>query len=224
MAEPPRTALLLGATGLVGSHVLRLLAHDDRWSQVVTLGRRPMDLVSANHEHHVLDFDHMTEHAEWFACDDVFCCLGTTAKQTPNTDAYRRVDLGYPFTAAQLAQSQGATQYLLVSALGADPSSRIFYNRLKGEAEQALRTVDLESLSMFRPSLLTGDRDETRLGEQVGEVVLTLTRPFLLGPLRKYRPTPAETLARVVVEVAAERPAGAHVWEADAILARATRA
>lgn len=215
------TALLLGATGLVGSHVLPLLVADDRWTRVVTLGRRPMDALAAKHVHHTLDLDRMAAQPELFACDDLFCALGTTAKQTPDEAAYRRIDHDYPLEAARLAHANGATQYLLVSSLGASPRSRLFYTRLKGEVEKAVGAIGFESLSLFRPSQLTGERKEARRGEAQALAVLRVLRPLLIGPLRRYRPTPAEALARVMVDVAAARPPGRHVLEADVILRRA---
>ncbi len=217
----PRTALILGATGLVGGHVLRLLAADARWNRVITLGRRTMEPASATHIHHVIDFDEMDVHTEHFACDDMFCCLGTTIKQAGSKEAFRRVDFGFPVEAAYLAKAQGASQFLLVSSLGANAKSRIFYNGVKGEVERALTEVDFDSLAIFRPSLLAGDRAEHRIGENFGTLALALARPLLVGPFRKYRATPAHDLARVMIDVAGERAAGRTIFEADAIMARA---
>ena len=221
MTEAARTALLLGATGLVGGQVLQLLVEEDRWNHVVTLGRRALAPAAANHVHHVIDFDNIDGHAEHFACDGVFCCLGTTIKKAGSEEAFRRVDFDYPVEAAHLAHAQGATQYLLVSSLGANSKSRFFYNRLKGAVEQALRGAGFASLGLFRPSLLTGDREEYRRSEAISAVGLTLAKPLLLGPFHKYRATPANTLARVMVDVAADSPTGATVYEADNIMARA---
>jgi uncharacterized protein YbjT (DUF2867 family) len=218
-----RTAVLLGATGLVGGHALRLLAHDGRWDRVVTLDRRPLATASARHAPHVVDVGRLAEHADLLAGDDLFCCLGTTMKQAGSEEAFRRVDLEIPAEAARLAHGRGAGQMLLVSALGADPNSRIFYNRTKGEAEAAVRAVGFESVGLFRPSLLTGDRDEGRPGEQAAAVALRVVSPLLLGPLSSLRPTPAEAVARALVAVAAERPAGVRVYGPGEIKARAGR-
>jgi len=212
-----RTALLLGASGLVGGHTLALLAHDARWSRVVTLGRRPLATASATHEDHVVDFSRLDEQAALFTCNDLFVCLGTTMAQAGSEEAFRSVDLELPFQAAQLAHAEGATQALLVSALGADPTSRIFYNRTKGEAERAVGEVGFEAVQIVRPSLLTGDREETRWGERIGLVALTLLRPLLVGPLARLRPTPAASVARTLVEIAARRPSGVHVYEPEDI-------
>ena len=215
------TALLLGSSGLVGSALLPLLLADGRWERVVTLGRRPVPPAAPHHEHHVLDFEHLTERPDLFACDDVFCCLGTTwRKAGASKNAFRLVDRDYPFEAAQLARGQGATQYLLVSSIGANPRSPFFYTRVKGEVEEALKAVGFESLSIFRPSQLAGERPEARRGEQRALAALKALRPLLVGPLRRYRETPADAVARAMAAVATERPPGVHVFERDAIVAR----
>ncbi|HYE96691.1 MAG TPA: hypothetical protein VD962_10815 [Rubricoccaceae bacterium] len=221
MADAPRTALLLGPTGLTGSHLLRLLAGDPRWARVVSVGRREVPSAGPSHIHHIIDFERLADHADVLHADDVFCALGATIKKARTEEAFRRIDLDYPFLIANVAREQGATQYLLVSALGADLKSRIWYNRLKAEAEEAIRSVGFPSYSIFRPSLLFGDREELRPKEWVMRGALALARPALLGRLRKYRPTPGAALARVMVEQAAAHPAGVHIIEAEVILDRA---
>ncbi len=219
------TALLLGATGLVGRHTLARLAHDARWSRVVTLDRRPLAPASPRHTSHVVDFERL-ENADpdvW-ACDDVFCAIGTTIRQAGSQAAFRHVDLDIPAHVAQRAHTAGARQMLLVSAMGADAGSRIFYNRTKGQAEAAVRGVGFATVHLLRPSLLTGDRAEARAGEQVGEAVLRLARPLLVGPLRNLRPTPAEDVAAALVALAAERKPGVHVYDPEQIRQRANAA
>ena len=209
----PRTALLLGATGLVGRHTLDLLAHDERWDRVVTLSRRPVDAVSERHQPEVLDFDELASAPERFACDDLICALGTTMKQAGSREAFRRVDYGYVVDAAVLAVAEGARQLVLVSAYGANARSRVFYNRVKGQTEDAVRQLGFESVGILRPSLLTGDRDESRTGEAIGERVLNVLTPLLRGPLRPLRPTPAQSVARALVELAARAAPGVTVLD-----------
>ncbi|HEX8385035.1 MAG TPA: NAD(P)H-binding protein [Rubricoccaceae bacterium] len=214
------TALLLGATGLVGRYTLARLAGDARWGRVVTLDRRAVPRASGTHEPHVVDFRRLgdVDPALW-TCDDVFCALGTTIKAAGSQAAFRRVDLEIPAEAARLARANGATQMLLVSSVGADAGSRIFYSRVKGEAEAAVRDAGFEAVQTVRPSLLTGDRDSPRAGEQVGEAVLGLLRPLLVGPLRNLRPTAADEVAAALVELAAAKRPGAHVYDPEAIRA-----
>ena len=218
MPDPPgRTALVLGATGLVGGHLLRALATDARWGRVVTLGRRPMATAGPGHEDHVVDFARLGEQAALFACDDLFCALGTTIKKAGSPEAFRRVDVEIPFEAAQLARSAGAEQVLLVTSLGADPGSRLLYPRSKGEVERAVAEVGFPAVQVFRPSLLAGDRDEVRWAERIALALARPLGPLLAGPLAAARPTEARDVARAMVAVAARRPRGVHVYDPSAI-------
>lgn len=214
-----RTALLLGATGLVGGLCLDRLLADERYRAVHTLGRRPLGRTHPKLTHHVLDFSRLEAHADAIRGQDVFCCLGTTRKQAGSKAQFRMVDEVYPFEIAKIALDQGSEQYLLVSALGADPRSMFFYNRVKGEAEDAISQLGFYGVYRFRPSLLTGDRDEARTGEEVAEAVLKATSFLLRGPLRKLRPTPARAVATALVEVARQRPGGVQTYEPERIRA-----
>lgn len=213
----PRTALLAGATGLVGAHCLeRLLAHD-AYAEVITLGRRPLVRSHPKLTHHVVDFETLEDHAAAIRGDDIFCCLGTTRKQAGSKEAFRRVDHDYPLQIAALALRNGATHYLLVSATGANPSSLFFYNRVKGEVEAALRALDYPTVSVMHPSLLTGDRDEKRTGEQVAEWLLDVFSFALRGPLARLRPTPADDVAAAMLAAAEAPTPGFHIYEPEAI-------
>ena len=211
MPDAPRTVLLLGATGLVGGHLLRRLVADGAWGRVVTVGRRPMPSAGEAHEHRVVPFEDWETRADLFRCSALACCLGTTIKQAGSQEAFRRVDHAMPLAAARIAREGGATACALVTAYGADPGSRIFYNRVKGEVERDVRGVGFRSLGLFRPSLLTGERDETRAGERAAEVVLGALRPLLLGPLRPLRPTPAADVALAMAEALRRPSPGARV-------------
>lgn len=216
-----RTVLLLGATGLVGGHALSFLASDPTWNRVVTLGRRGMDLASPTHEHHVVDFSRLGEYREQARCDTLAICLGTTIKTAGSQEAFRRVDLEIPLEAATLARDAGASRVALVSAYGADAGSRIFYNRVKGEAEDAIRDLGFESTTVLRPSLLDGDRGESRPGERIGLAVLGTLAPVLLGPLRPLRPTPARDVGAALAQSLREGTPGVTVLEPGAIRAMA---
>jgi uncharacterized protein YbjT (DUF2867 family) len=219
-----RTALVLGATGLVGGHCLELLLADPLWEQVRVLGRRPLGIEHAKLDEHLVDFDRLGSSAELFEVDAVFCCLGTTIREAGSRDAFRRVDYQYPVEAAQLAVSRGAQQYLLVSAIGADRGSRFFYNRVKGETERAVAQAGFASVVIARPSLLRGEREESRPGEQVGAVLLKLAAPLLLGPLAKYRAVHARDVARALVELAHGPADGVRIVESDELRALARAA
>ncbi len=214
-----RTALIAGATGLVGGHCLDLLLADDAYGAVVSLGRRPLRRTHPKLTHHVIDFDHLDAHADLVAGDDVFCCLGTTMRKAGSKEAFRRVDYDYPLALARVALGRGAEQYLLVSALGANPRSPFFYNRVKGEVERAVSALSFEGVYLFRPSLLTGERAEVRPGERQAEAVLNALSFLLRGPLRKYRPTPAHVVAAAMIAVAKDKPGGVRVYEPEAMRA-----
>ena len=151
---------ILGATGLVGRHTLDLLAADPHFTRVVVLARRkPGEAMAPRVEAHLVDFERLHERPDLLGVDMVICTLGTTIKAVGGSrDRFRAVDLGIPLAAARIAREQGARHFLLVSALGASVDSRFFYNRVKGELEDELRTLGYRSVTILRPSLLLGDR------------------------------------------------------------------
>jgi uncharacterized protein YbjT (DUF2867 family) len=212
-----RTALLLGASGLVGGHCLEWLLAESSYGRVVAPGRHRLDREHPKLEQRVVDFDRLHDHADLFSVDDVFCCLGTTIRKAGSREAFRRVDMQYPRDAARLAAEGGARQYLLVSAAGADPESRIFYNRVKGEAEGAVRELPFECIVLVRPSLLLGDRQERRAAERVAQIVMRPLAPLMLGPLARYRPVHASHVAAALVRLALERRPGVQVIESHQI-------
>jgi uncharacterized protein YbjT (DUF2867 family) len=212
-----RTALLLGATGLVGGHCLDLLLRDETYERVVTLGRRRIEREDAKLIQHIIDFDNLEEHANLFQAQDVFCCLGTTIKTAGSKEAFRKVDFTYPTEAARIASQNGAEQFLIVTASGANPKSFIFYNCVKGETEETIKKFSFKSVQIFRPSLLLGERKEYRFGERVGEKLLSVFKFLLVGGLRKYRPVQASEVAKAMVRMAKAKPQGVHVYECDRI-------
>jgi uncharacterized protein YbjT (DUF2867 family) len=212
-----RTAILLGATGLVGGHCLDLLLEDNAYARVVSLGRRKKGREHSKLEEHVLDFERLEDSRQFFRGDELFCCLGTTIKKAGSQDSFREVDFTYVREAARVASANGTAQFLLVSALGASASSSIFYNRTKGEAEEAVAGFPFSAVQIFRPSLLLGERGEFRLGERVAEKAMKLFSFLLAGPLRKYRAIQARAVAEAMIKVAHERPSGVNIFESDRI-------
>ena len=214
-----RTALLLGATGLVGGHCLDLLLTDPAYSKVVAPGRRLLSIEHQKLEQHVIDFERLQDFASVLSAQDVFCCLGTTIKKAGSKENFRRVDFTYQYEVARLASDSGAEQLLLISALGADARSRIFYNRVKGELEDAVSKLSFDGVNIFRPSLLLGERAEFRLGERVAELPMRYVSFLMVGPLKKYRPVEARAVAAAMLKVAKEHPAGVNIFESDRIRA-----
>lgn len=211
-----KTVLLLGATGLVGGHLLQGLLAADFCGRVITLTRSPVTTASEHSklDARIIDFEQPDGWRDQVAADQVICTLGTTIKKAGSRQAFRRVDFDYPLAMAQAARSLGCRHFMLVSAMGADPNSRVFYNRVKGELEAAILTLEFDSVSIFRPSLLLGDRREFRLGEALGQIMsrwLTFVIP------KAYRPIHAQTVADAILRIAARDPAGNRILTSAAI-------
>ncbi len=206
-----RKLILVGATGLVGRHVLRLALADDRVGAVVAPARRDPPghpKLSAPR----VDFERLPEAAEWWRADAVVCTLGTTMRTAGSREAFRRVDHDYPLAVARLARRHGTPAYVLNSALGADARSRIFYNRVKGELEEALAAQGFESLTFVRPGLIGGERDEFRRGERMMLPIMAGLAPLLP---RRWRINPAPRIAAALLEAALDAKPGVHVVGSD---------
>ncbi len=212
-----RSALVLGATGLVGGRCLDLLLADEAYSRVLVLTRRPASRSHAKLRWHTVDFERLSEFGRLLRVDDVFCCLGTTIRAAGSREAFAKVDFGYAVEAARASAENGAGQLLLVSAVGADPRSRVFYSRIKGEVEAAVRELPFRGVQIFRPSLLLGERTHPRIGERLAAAAMAPISPLLLGRARKLRPVRAARLAAVMVAVAKRAPLGVNVFEGDRI-------
>jgi uncharacterized protein YbjT (DUF2867 family) len=201
--------VVAGATGLVGRALVQLLAADGAWREVRALVRRPLpsDLVAPTVVPVQVDYGNLGASPTWAAgVDHMFCALGTTIRQAGSPAAFRQVDFAYSLAFATAGLAQGAHHFLLVSALGADPDSRIFYNRVKGELERAVTALSFRSLTVARPSLLLGARTERRLGEQIGKIV------GVLAPA-PWRPIPAAKVASALVAAAKRDAPGTQVLD-----------
>ena len=208
--EVVKNVLLLGATGLVGRELLSLLFDDGDVQRVVVIARRATGAKHAKLDEHVIDLDAMDAHANLFEVDQIFCALGTTIKQAGTKERFRVVDHDYALTAARLGKAHGATHYLLVSALGANAESHVFYNRVKGEVERDVIAVGYRSTTIARPSLLLGHRDEYRRGERIASKLAWLTPS-------KYKPIYASDVARALVRLAKADAPGVNVVESAAL-------
>lgn len=212
-----RKALLIGASGLVGGYCLEYLLAEELYEEVVLLVRKPVPVAHEKTIQRVTDFDQLEQLRDFPRVDDVFCCLGSTLKKAGSQQAFYKVDFSYPAELAQRAFQSGASQFLLVSALGANPRSEIFYNRVKGEVEAAVKQIPFDSVQIFRPSLLMGARAEKRLGEQLSMALFRPLAWLLAGPWRKYRPIEARAVAGAMVRVARQSLGGFNVYESDRI-------
>lgn len=217
MNAEPRSALLLGATGLIGGHVLRLLVDNGTYDRVTALVRKPLSVRHPKLETIVIDFDRLDACNEVVRGDDVFCCLGTTIRAAGSQEAFRKVDFDYVQNAASIASSNGSGQFLLVSSLGANKRSGAFYLRVKGEIEEAVSHLPFKTVQIFQPSALLGERQEARVNEKIAGIVLRFISFLLVGRFRRYRAIEAHTVARAMLAAAKQPSPGVMIYESDRI-------
>lgn len=212
-----KKALLAGATGLVGGHLLDMLLKKPEYTEVHVVVRRTTGVSHPRLREHIVNFDALDDFHPGTSIDEVYCALGTTMKKAGSQENFRRVDYYYVMAVARLAERCEARKLLVVSALGADPYSPIFYSRVKGEVEEDLRQFSIPLIAVFRPSILAGERQEVRWGEKLGLAVMNVVSPFLILGLRKYRPIAAEDVARAMIFVTTQLQAGYTIIESDRI-------
>ncbi|NOV04679.1 NAD(P)H-binding protein [Paenibacillus planticolens] len=211
------SAVVAGGTGLVGRELIRLLLEDRTYDKVIALVRRDMQAGHLRgHEKLVqviTDYNRLDEVLEPVTMEDahVFCTLGTTIKKAGSQEQFRKVDFEYPMKLGEIASRGKAGVFAIVTAMGANPASSIFYNRVKGDVEHGLRSLNLRSLYLLRPSLILGDRDEVRVGEHLGSLISRAISPLMIGGLRTYRPIHASTIAAGLIASAKMGEAGAHI-------------
>jgi len=213
-----RTAVVLGASGLVGGFCLRALVDDADYTRVLTFGRRQLPaLTRAKVAQRIVDLESLT--AEDFrGVQDVFCALGTTIRKAGSQEAFRKVDLELPLRAAQEAAKAGVEQFVVVSSVGADAASKNFYLRTKGELETELGKLAFRAVHILRPSLLIGKRPEFRFAERLAITIAPALDILTLGKLRKYHSIRAEAVGRAMVDAAKHSSSGTRAYEYDAIV------
>jgi uncharacterized protein YbjT (DUF2867 family) len=216
-----KTALMLGGSGLVGRTCLSTLLQDNRYGKVVVLARRALPLENPKVQQIITDFSAIGD-LSFNPIDDLFCALGTTIRKAGSQQAFRSIDLELPLAAARRSLEFGAQQFILVSAVDANPQSRNFYLRTKGELEEKLRSLPFTAVHILRPSFLLGARDEPRFGESLGMGLAQLLQFALVGRLRCYRPIRAADVGHAMVAAAKEtntksQQPGSTVYEYDEI-------
>ncbi|MDB2385294.1 NAD(P)H-binding protein [Polaribacter sp.] len=200
-----KTAIILGATGLTGSILLEKLLNDGRYETIKLFSRKEIDGLPLRVEQFIGDILQLENFSEDFTGDEVYCCVGTTTKKTPDKKLYKKIDFGIPVTAAKLSKANGIPTYLVVSALGANADSSIFYNKTKGEMEEAVLSKKIEKTHILQPSIIGGNRQEKRLGEKIGLIVFKVLQPLFIGKLKKYRITKAKDIAQAMINLANSR-------------------
>lgn len=193
--------LIAGASGLIGSALLNQALQHHNIVQITLLVRKQIAVEHSKLKQVIVDFDRLDKYQEHITGDAVFCCLGTTRRKTPDVNLYRQIDHDYPLKLAQISMNNKVKQYHFVSSIGADPTSKGFYTKIKGETEADLQKIPLSSLLIYRPSLLTGTRKEIRLDSLLGGPFMKIINPFLTGKWKNYRSIPAEVVAAAMLNL-----------------------
>ena len=190
-----KTAIILGATGLTGSILLQRLLDDDSISTIKLFSRSSSKFKSPKIEEYLIDMFQLENETERFAGDVVFCCIGTTKSKTPDKEMYKKIDYGIPVTAAKLAKQNSIATFVVISALGANPESSVFYNKVKGEMERDVLQQNISETYILQPSLIGGDRSENRTGESIAQFFAKVFG-FLIP--KKYKMIEPETIAKAM--------------------------
>ncbi|PID94178.1 MAG: nucleoside-diphosphate sugar epimerase [Bacteroidetes bacterium] len=198
-----KTAIILGATGLTGSHLLDFLLNSDDYEKVKVFTRRATGKTHPKLEEITCDVLKLKEQTDKFIADEVFVCIGTTRAKTPDKNLYHAIDYGIPVTSAKLAERNNIQTFSVVSAVGADVNSSIFYSRTKGEMERDILKCDIPNILIYRPSIIYGNRKDNRLGEKIGTVLIKGLQFLLFGKLKKYRAISGKDKMKSIEEIKA---------------------
>lgn len=202
-----KKAIIYGASGLVGSYILEALLQDDNYEQVVIVVRKDTGIRHPKLKTVTGDFHSFADTVKGIKVDEVYIALGTTQKKTPDKKDYYQIDHDYPLHAARIAKENGANTVLLVSSIGADVKSNVFYTRTKGETERDIIALDFDHTYIFRPSMILGDRKEKRPMEIVIKAIWKVINPLFIGKVNKYKGMEAKDIAKAMVK-RANRPSG----------------
>ena len=212
-----KTAILIGATGLIGGLLLEKLIADDSYGKIKLFSRCTAHKTSTKVKEHLVDLLNLEASKDLFFGDEVFCCIGTTAAKTKDKKKYKAIDYGIPVAAAKLAKRNNISTFMVLSSMGADASSAVFYNKTKGEMELAVLAQKIPQTSILRPSLIGGNRKEFRLGEKIGKIFMTALNPFLKGTFEKYKIIHPETIVKCMT-VLANSPINETIISSDKIV------
>lgn len=215
-----QTAVVLGATGLIGSQLIQQLLLENTFTQIIVLTRRPFEQHNIKLVNKVINFNNIREIQNSFEhADVIFCAIGTTQKRVKGDEtAYRKIDYDIPVNTAKIAYEKGVKQFILVSSAGANVKASNFYLRLKGEVEEAISSTGFKSVYLLRPSLLLGRRNELRSAESISKSVMSIVSFLLIGSLRKYRPIHSLNVAQAMATAANEKKEGVYVLHYDEMM------
>jgi uncharacterized protein YbjT (DUF2867 family) len=212
-----KTALIAGASGLVGSELLKILIESNEYKAIHVLTRKSLNHNSPKIVEHLIHFDELANLKPEAPIDHIFCTLGTTIKKAGTKENFRKVDFEYVVNLGKKAKEINAEKLMVVSSLGANAKSIIFYSRVKGEVEEALKKLSLPHLFIFRPSLLLGNRQEHRAGEKMAASVYKVLSPVFSGPLKKYKGVEAKQVAFAMMQTALKSEEPFKIVESDEI-------
>ena len=181
--------------------MLQKLLNDPRYEKIILFSRSSVKIKNSKIEEHLVDLFQLKKYKEQFKAEQVFCCIGTTKSKTPNEETYRKIDYGIPVTAAKLCKENGISNFAVISALGANPDSGMFYNKIKGEMQRDVLAQKIKNTYIFQPSLIAGDRGEKRFFENFAKQALKILNYALIGSLKKYRSIHPGTIARAMIIV-----------------------
>lgn len=213
-----KTAVVLGASGLIGSSLLHNLLESNFYSEVIVFVRKDLDFRHNKLKIHIIDFDKPDTYKSLVVGDDFFCCLGTTMSKAGTKDVFKKIDYQYPVSFARIAKDNGIQHYLIVSSVGANSKSSVFYLKTKGECEDAICKIGFQSVSIFRPASLLGNRKEYRLNEKITLSLLNILSFLLVGKLRKYKPIESTRVAEVMLGSAQKTEIGVTIIESEQML------
>jgi len=197
-----KTAIILGASGLTGGLVLQKLIEDERYDTIKLFSRSKIEGLPNNVQQFIGDLLDLKQFKADFTADEVYFCIGTTAKKTPDKTLYKKIDFGIPVAAAKLSKENNISTFLVISAMGANKNSSIFYNKTKGEMEHNVLMQQIKNTFVLRPSLIGGDRQESRRLEKIGLVIFKVIQPLFISKLKKYKIVNAETIAQAMIYLA----------------------
>lgn len=212
------TALVLGANGLIGSHLLPQLIQNTAYRKVYAISRKPIYIQNTKISNIITDIKNADNQITNIHFDHLYICIGTTKKKTPNKIQYREIDHDYPIKVAKIAIKNSCKVVALVSSIGANKNSKNFYLRIKGEVEDSISNLDIESIHIFRPSLLLGKRNEFRLGETIGKFFMKVLSFMFIGKLKKYRSISAKTVSKSMITNVLNKNKGKHIYTFNTII------
>lgn len=211
-----KTAIILGATGLTGGILLNKLITDTNYSKIKLFSRNSVDVNSEKIEEFIIDVLQLEKSTKDFIADEVFCCIGTTAAKTKDKKLYKAIDYGIPVTSAKIAKQNSINTFIVMSSMGADAKSTVFYNKTKGEMENDVLQQNIKNTYILRPSLIGGNREENRVGERIGKGIMKILNPMMIGDFKKYKMIHPEKIASCMHILAVTNPKSA-IFSSDEI-------